>query len=296
MDNQKDTQKTGLNSYGQSNVHNFNTLSNMTNPRSHSVFEFASRKTEKLVTALYMVTDCMETEDALKGKLRQIGVELLSDMFKLSALPSIEKSTYLLISISRVQELLSFIEIACAIGYISQMNTIILKKEFSVLITDLENQTSRDKHFSFTLNEEMFNLAQNNNPEKDSLLKNNLTNIPRNSPNFIKDNMMVKRTNNNDMSFTNRSQFLSSQKQVPAKNYVSNVSDKIDRSDKILSIIRDKQNSSPTGEQGISIKDISLSFTDCSEKTIQRELNSLVARNKLKKFGAKRWSKYSLIN
>ena len=74
MNNQKDTQKTRLNSYGQTNVLDIKNLNNK------HIYEFANKKTEKLVTALYMVTDCMDTDDALKSKLRHLGVELLSDI------------------------------------------------------------------------------------------------------------------------------------------------------------------------------------------------------------------------
>ena len=42
------------------------------------------------------------------------------------------------------------------------------------------------------------------------------------------------------------------------------------------------------------IKDIVMSITGCSEKTIQRELSALVAQGVLKKIGEKRWSRYEL--
>lgn len=299
MDNQKDTQKTGLTSYGQANVPNSHALPNITNPSSHPIFEFANKKTEKLVTALYMVTDCMETEDALKGKLRQLGVELLSDMYKLSTSPSLQKSSHLSTSIARVHELLSFVEIACAIGFISDMNTVILKKEFSILLNDLQSHNSKEKHFTFNLDEQMFDLGENNRGETDQTLKNNITNISLNNPQFIKDKALDKRTNNNGMSFTSRSQISANQNQNYQKNLEENVRNKNeskeDRTSKILAIIKDKMMTMSGGDQGVAIKDISYSFTDCSEKTIQRELNGLVSKNKLKKLGAKRWSKYILI-
>ena len=42
------------------------------------------------------------------------------------------------------------------------------------------------------------------------------------------------------------------------------------------------------------IKDVSPLIKGCSEKTIQRELLSMVKSGILKKEGEKRWSKYSL--
>ena len=44
----------------------------------------------------------------------------------------------------------------------------------------------------------------------------------------------------------------------------------------------------------VSIKDISIVISDCSGKTIQRELTSLIKDNILNKKGEKRWSRYFL--
>ncbi len=43
-----------------------------------------------------------------------------------------------------------------------------------------------------------------------------------------------------------------------------------------------------------TIKDISEIITDCSEKTIQRELNAMIEDNLVKRHGERRWSKYSI--
>lgn len=272
MNNQKDTPKTGLNSYGQGNVLDIKALD------SKHIYEFVNKKTEKLVTALYMVTDCMDTDDALKIKLRELSVQLLSDMYKISNLSPMDKVVYISTSLAHVDEILSFIEIAYTIGFISEMNTAILKKEFSILIQELEIHQMKDKHFTFTLDEGMFSF-----PKNTANLDRNIQGERLESRgNNIKD----KRTNFNTMSFINKKPNLSISEKPYIKNYPSSVSEKKDRTDKILSILSEKD---------ISIKDISNSFTDCSEKTIQRELNALVLKGQIKKTGSKRWSRYSLI-
>lgn len=43
-----------------------------------------------------------------------------------------------------------------------------------------------------------------------------------------------------------------------------------------------------------TIKDISEIITDCSEKTVQRELNAMIEDNIVKRQGERRWSKYSI--
>ncbi len=59
------------------------------------------------------------------------------------------------------------------------------------------------------------------------------------------------------------------------------------RRDRVLNVLRDK------GEA--TIKDIREFITDCSEKTIQRELISLIKDTIIVREGERRWSKYKLI-
>ncbi|MFZ2975667.1 MAG: DeoR family transcriptional regulator [Candidatus Moraniibacteriota bacterium] len=59
------------------------------------------------------------------------------------------------------------------------------------------------------------------------------------------------------------------------------------RRDRILVILKDK------GEA--TIKDISEQVTDCSEKTIQRELIDLIKDGLIVRHGERRWSKYSVV-
>ena len=60
-----------------------------------------------------------------------------------------------------------------------------------------------------------------------------------------------------------------------------------DRRTRIQTIIEAKKEA--------TIKDISEIITDCSEKTIQRELNAMIDENIVKRQGERRWSKYSLF-
>lgn len=44
--------------------------------------------------------------------------------------------------------------------------------------------------------------------------------------------------------------------------------------------------------KAVSIKDICMAITDCSEKTVQRELNALIGEGLIKREGERRWSVY----
>ena len=281
MNNQKDTQKTNINIYGKSDVPENNSLSSM------SVYEFTNKKTEKLVTALYMVTDCMDTDDALKGKLRLLGVELLSDMYKFTTLSPMDKHIQVPVSLNHIYEVLSFIEIAYTIGFISEMNTTILRKEFNGLVAELKSHQTKDKHFTFILDEKMFDLPELPNKRQDL-----------NYGQSIKDMSLRadKRTSSDIMSFINKKSPLQTYNTKKTNHSATNLVDREIRINKIISTIKDLPSQpGQAGKKDFSIKDISLSFTDCSEKTIQRELNSLVLKGKLRKTGAKRWSRYAIV-
>jgi hypothetical protein len=267
MNNQKDIQKTSFNDYGHKGHSTLESLSYKPSITSVNLrYDVLNKKTEKLVTALYMVTDCMETEDSLKTKLRYLGVELLSDTYRLTISSSVEKHTKIVESQNKINEILSFLEIAYNIGFISEMNTNILRKEFSKLISELENYRDKEKHFVFTLKEDMFNVE-----------------------NDIKD----KKTLSQTMSFTNsvHNNYIGQLK--TNKTLLNNQNDKQDRGEKIVKTIKDLI--TKTSKKDVSIKDISESF-NCSEKTLQRELNELVSKGQIKKIGSKRWSRYEIQN
>jgi len=70
------------------------------------------------------------------------------------------------------------------------------------------------------------------------------------------------------------------------KNPKPVVKDKGNRQEIILSLLKKNKD--------LGIKDFATSISGCSEKTIQRELASLVSKGLITKTGEKRWSKYSL--
>jgi hypothetical protein len=64
------------------------------------------------------------------------------------------------------------------------------------------------------------------------------------------------------------------------------------RRQQILDLVKSKGNAAQGGS--IQIKDVAAVITDCSEKTIQRELSSLVEDGLLVKEGDRRWTTYRL--
>jgi hypothetical protein len=271
MDNQKDTLKYQKDNNVSTEVNSLNTK---------AFFDFAVKKTEKLVTALYMVTDCMEKEDGMKIRLRTLGVDLLSSAHSLIISTPADKHHSVSKSNVLIAEIMSLIEIAYTMGFISEMNANILKKEFAILQRETArfeeensiNKTVVKNNYSQTgtvLDEQSFGVQLPVYTQA-PLLPSKFwqENI---SKGHIKDSVLYKNKIGNS----------------PIKSDKSMSLNKEDRSQKMISLIKQK------GE--ISIKDISYEFTDCSEKTIQRELNNLVSKGLLNKIGSKRWSRYSIV-
>jgi len=270
MNNEKDTKKTATEKTQAAN--NTNHFNNINSLNIKPISEFANKKTEKLVTALCMVADCMDTEDVIRHKLRLLGVELLSDISQLSLSLPMHDDKHIRTSIHRIKEILSLLYIAETITYISTMNSSILRVEFNNLLNELQSYQSQEKHFPFSLDEEMFTIKSidaNNTNIKDTVFN-------------IKDRLK-------------RSQSMSFIKDVPKKSLTASDYKKVkkDRAERIIKAIKDKMNTKDGGE-GATIRDISTAVTNCSEKTIQREILDLISKGEIKKIGAKRWSRYQI--
>ena len=71
------------------------------------------------------------------------------------------------------------------------------------------------------------------------------------------------------------------------------------RREEIILVIKDKMKDSQNFD-GVTITDIKSNghemLASCGEKTLQRELVSMVSSGVLKKTGEKRWSRYSIKN
>ena len=103
--------------------------------------------------------------------------------------------------------------------------------------------------------------------------------------NYIElDTISVNDVGQMDNAKNNSSEKMSFMKTIVPEKVVK---DKNNRREIILSMLK-------SGVK-LTIKDFAKNIKDCSEKTIQRELLSLVSEGVLKKEGERRWSKYFLL-
>lgn len=220
----------------------------------------AYKRTEKLLIAIYLVTNFVPNSEPAKNIIRDKSVKILSDVIQLRLGFNSTGPERLDNVIASVYEIISLLNILHATCFISDMNLEILKKELNRLIVFLREIENTEMSENVMFDKKYFNTEES---VKGHTLKDN------------------------DMSFNKSVTKTSSQsKRQNNTRKKSTSSSNIERRTVILSLIKDNKS--------VNVKDISAVITNCSEKTIQRELVALVSEGVLKKEGERRWSTYSL--
>ncbi len=212
-----------------------------------SDFILISKKTEKLASAVYLITGLFSDSEPMKWTLRKKVSELLSFILTYKNIRQSEFPLFVQGVKTRVHEVISLMDVGVLGGLLSQMNFSIIEKEFSNLVNLISNYKHKTDSTNGVIPASFF----------DS------TNLNLSTPEYrgfsVKDTVSIK--DNNAFKSNNRQSI-------------------------ILGLLKKKKD--------LSIKDIATIIKDVSEKTIQRELVSLIEAGVITKTGERRWSKYSL--
>jgi hypothetical protein len=233
-------------------------------------FIFVFKKTEKLVSAVYIVTGLFSDNEPIKWSLRKRSSDLMSFIFSYKDSKDQNKNDFVFHSKTKILEIVSLMEICFNSGLISEMNFNILKQEFVNLIENLSTIQieSADPEHSI-LTPEFLNLNMSLPAIKDQ--------------SYYKGNLQKSgHLNNSQLSHRNVRDNI--RNDTPGDDNIN--TKKSNRQALIISVLRKRSN--------LTIKDIADNVKDCSEKTIQRELNSLIETGLIKRDGERRWSRYSL--
>lgn len=234
-------------------------------------FAFAYRKTEKLIQALYLVTNFIPTDEPLRLRLRERSIDLLSSVISFSkSVSSRNLSPDLPQGI--IFEITALLDVAFRAGYISEMNYSVLKREYSALYTFLEDRGDTALERGVSLKDRFFEVGMEKKPQEER--RYGLTE-EESLGRDIKD--ITKRTKGRVQGAVTR-----------GKVDAGPMSKRRDeRRAAILALLK--------RQKKITVKDVSSVIANCSEKTLQRELLALVEEGVLKKEGERRWSTYSLL-
>lgn len=272
---------------------------------------FSYTKVKNLVTALFMVTDIMDKEEILRNNLRKISLEIITDTYSVSY----QTDKNIKDIIRKTSLVVSLLDIACDLKMVSVMNNNILKKEFGIFIKSLEEMIS---NLDFNINENLDLLFKEEESRKSSLFEiteafpighqgqdkeNNLSFIKPTQKNIGQEatNLGVQKGSTllNALREIELSKSKEKVTEVKAKSLAKSLpkntnknivnNSKSSRQEEIVKIIKD-------AKEGLTITEIKVKskgeIASMSDKTLQRELVSLVENRVLYKTGEKRWSRY----
>lgn len=230
---------------------------------------FLFKKTEKIVMATHILSDFIPDTESLQRSFKDNVCRILDSVCKLlhdrPGRGDIAQEIK-----ARFIQLMSLYNLAEISGYITQMNGGVIRKEIGNLLVILDS-LERD-------------LEDERAPE----MKQNYFNIDVRSKRQYKQHSELQTQGSEKDKIYKRQD----KGQIGAKK-TYNVSynrppESLIRSTKIFDVIKEKGN--------VSIKDISSIVLDCSEKTIQRTLNNLIAAGKIQKIGERRWARYEIVS
>lgn len=221
-------------------------------------FAYIYKKTEKLVTAVYMITNFIKDNEPLKWRIREKALELLSLNVSLNTVSLSDRKDLLKRYQAHSVEIVSLSSIANHAGLISEMNCEILKREFNNLASTIEKDENKKA------NEETVIL----------------------SPSFF-DTPVVPQQIQSPTQPSQAPQHVLYKRQDVPQATPKKAESKNDRQESILRVLSTRNR--------LSVKDFTDTIKGVSEKTIQRELLAMVSSGVLKKEGERRWSTYSIV-
>ena len=122
-------------------------LSNSSNRQKgisgENAFAYIKRKAEKLTTALYLVTDILSDKEPMKWRVRETGVETLSDIMVAGVANASERVSNLRDVMRKIEKIVAFLDVAQSTRMMTEMNASMLKKEYVALKESIEDEWSR---------------------------------------------------------------------------------------------------------------------------------------------------------
>ena len=276
---------------------------------SNPLCAYCYKKTEKLSCAVYVVTNFIPDTDPIRFKLRDKSLCLLAKIISLRQLNKKHSSTENIghdteHALSEIKEILALLTVAESCRYVSTMNATMLKSEYIKLANILQNREGElgeryqfaPQYFDVPFSREM----------KQSQFEQDVVDIKK--YNTVSDKPVWDKGHENTVDDMSKRMSLNvSQSKTYDKRHIDG--NNISSGTQVKSNIRRTQSGKTNirhnerrqiilnlldNKEKVGVKDVVDVIRDCSEKTIQRELLSLVKQGVLKKEGERRWSVYSL--
>jgi len=249
------------------------------------------KKVEKMTMAIYMITDFFNDNEPLKWDLRKQSIVFLSLMTLSAGTHHVSNKGQILAQLmSTISGILPLLELALHANLISPINYSILKDEYLALSSKIRSRSEGiSVADSFVFPDNFFKEdALGESGELNKIREPTFPGHKRHDKRHFKNHQHKSgdsggyfrnhalKIRGNERSPTNTQNYLTEPKQEK----------KSMRQESILRLLEAK------GE--LTIKDMLSVISDCSGKTIQRELVSLIEKRVVQKIGERRWSRYAL--
>lgn len=258
---------------------------------NHKWSHYVSLKGHKLTQAVYLVTSLLPDSEPLKWRLRDMSLDILSDVSVFQPSPNssshdpisggsgqispLFKVTVLEAATNKIDQLISWLEVALAGNFSADLNLALVRNEYHDFNDFLrERVKTTGLHKLVQLEREDLLPPPSNDPNNSNSSSVLSAPAPILSHKKIGESIGQKEPANVPYQKLSR---------LPHK---SRDVAKGSRRALILEFLK--------GKDWTSIKDITEAISGCSAKTIQRELSDLVHQGVLKKKGDRRWSRYLL--
>lgn len=247
-----------------------------------------SKKCERLATAIYLITNFLSDTEPIRPRLRALSLELVRDASLVKNGSQTAEVNVLEALRSNVFETLSLLELAFIAGLVSEMNFTILKREYVLLRDTIDvKKASRESRTDNILGDNFFRVSEPVQVSNSKFHTPYTAQVTKgHSIGQTITTMSDRNTKGQDGVQRSDLGYSRGQTSVATTRAITDVA-KESRRARILKLVKDNRE--------VTIKDIATHFADLSEKTIQRELVSLVEGGVLKKFGERRWSRYALM-
>jgi len=253
-------------------------------------FVFYYKKTEKIVSALYLVTGHFDREEPLKWRIRQKANELHEAVNRLKDTNGhyLRECKQNLINI--IEEISSLIDMSRLSGLVSESNADVCLVELRRLWSGIVSVNTFATRDNVGLRDMFADESKGDQSQsREGVVRKEMQSVDRSdysvssgsqqsvgTSQFSKLKSVSLGSDSNKQSIES----VSAHSPKPAVQAKKNKRQKA-----ILRLIRQK------GE--INVKDATTVVSNCSEKTLQRELQALVREGVLKKEGERRWTRYS---
>jgi hypothetical protein len=236
---------------------------------------FIFKKFERILNAIYLLTNHIDQVEPLKQKVRDCAINTLLSISKSVNFNEEVKNQSIQDSLTGIINLQALVETMAIAGMIKETSYLLILKELEDLSKVIFEKVKI--------------------PESSHLFRDEFFNVVPPSTNEYKRQNIIKDINNNRQSI-NQSDSQNSNKEASfdIKN-TTEIKDKFrikdfeisDRRNKIVSFFEEKDK--------LNLNDIAVLLPGFGEKTIQRELLHLVSIGVLGREGKKRWTQYFLI-